>query len=161
MRTIIFAITLTSLFMAVPATVAQEKNKLGYHSVGDDFNPENVLSEAQMTRHFNGMKQGDTLTVSFVADVKSVCKNKGCWMKLGLGEDSEVMVKFKDYAFFVPMDIDGSRVIVNGRAYVTEVSVEEQRHLAEDEGKTSEEVAAIVNPKRTWSFMADGVKIKN
>ena len=48
-------------------------------------------------------------------------------------------------------------VIVNGKAYVTEVSVEEQRHYLEDAGKSAEEIAAITEPKKTYSFEADGV----
>ena len=69
------------------------------------------------------------------------------------------MVKFKDYGFFMPKDIAGKEVIINGKAYVEEVSVDEQRHYAEDAGKTKEEIAKITEPKRTFSFEADGVLI--
>ena len=51
-------------------------------------------------------------------------------------------------------------VIINGKAFVTEVSVDEQRHYAEDAGKSTEEIAAITKPKRTLSFEADGVLLK-
>ena len=57
----------------------------------------------------------------------------------------------------MPKNIADKDVIVNGKAYVTEVSVDEQRHYAEDAGKTEEEIAAITEPKRTLSFEADGV----
>ena len=78
-------------------------------------------------------------------------------MKLKLENDEQVMVKFKDYGFFMPKNIAGKEVIVNGKAYVTEVSVEEQRHYAEDAGMSSEEIAMITEPKKTYSFEADGV----
>ena len=81
-------------------------------------------------------------------------------MTLDLPQEEDVMVKFKDYGFFVPKDIDNKEVVVKGKAYVTEVSVEEQRHYAEDNGKTEDEVAAITKPKRTLSFLAEGVRIK-
>jgi len=69
-------------------------------------------------------------------------------------------VKFKDYGFFVPKDIDGEEVIINGKAFVNEVSVEEQRHYAKDAGQSEEEIAAITKPKKTYSFEADGVLLK-
>ncbi len=49
---------------------------------------------------------------------------------------------------------------MEGKAYVTEMSVEDQRHYAEDAGKSPEEVEAITTPAVTLSFLADGVKIK-
>lgn len=131
-----------------------------YTSVGTPIDSKTILNGGQMEEKYRNLMAGDTLEVSFKGEVKSVCKNKGCWMKLGLDGDQEVMVKFKDYAFFVPKNIEGKEVIVNGQAYVEEVSVEEQRHYAEDAGATSEEIERIVQPKKTLSFMADGVKIK-
>ena len=77
-------------------------------------------------------------------------------MRLDMGEE-EAMIKFKDYGFFMPMDIKGEEVIVSGNAFVDEMSVEDQRHFAEDAGKSKEEIAAITQPKRTLSFTADGV----
>jgi len=51
-------------------------------------------------------------------------------------------------------------VLIHGKAYIAEVSVEEQQHYAEDNGKSEAEVAEITQPKRTLSFIADGVRIK-
>ncbi|MCB0445596.1 MAG: DUF4920 domain-containing protein, partial [Gelidibacter sp.] len=63
--------------------------------------------------------------------------------------------------FFMPKDIAGKEVVVNGLAFVNEVPVDEQRHYAEDGGATAEEIAAITAPKKTFSFEADGVLLKN
>jgi hypothetical protein len=70
-----------------------------------------------------------------------------------------VMVKFKDYGFFMPKNIAGEEVIVEGVAFVEEVSVDEQRHYAEDAGKSPDEIAEITEPKRTLSFISSGVLI--
>ncbi|GGW27234.1 DUF4920 domain-containing protein [Arenibacter certesii] len=113
-----------------------------------------------MFEEYQKMQLLDTLSTKFSAIVKEVCKSKGCWMKLQLGQDNEVMVKFKDYGFFMPKDIEGREVVVNGLAFVEEMSVEEQRHFAEDGGKTKEEIAQIIQPKKTYSFVADGVLLK-
>ncbi len=135
--------------------------EVAYAVYGEEFNRGKELSAGEMSREYRELQEGDTLEVRFKGTVESVCKNKGCWMILDLpGEEEDVMVKFKDYGFFVPKNIEDREVVLNGMAYVTEVSVEEQRHYAEDKGQTPEEIAAITKPKRTLSFLAEGVLIK-
>ena len=143
---------------------SQEKNTSksdAYFSVGEGVESSNILSSYQMQERYQGLTPGDTINVTFRGNVASVCKNKGCWMKVALEDGREVMVKFKDYAFFVPKDIESKEVIMEGKAYVTEMSVEDRRHYAEDAGKSPAEVKAINEPEITLSFLADGVKIKN
>jgi hypothetical protein len=134
--------------------------EMAYASFGEKIDAENVLSVAQINEKYNSMKVGDTLDVKFTSNINSVCSKKGCWMRLDLGEEKEVMVKFKDYGFFMPLDAKGE-VIVNGKAFVQETSVDELKHYAEDAGKSAEEIAKITEPKKTLSFVADGVLLKN
>lgn len=131
-----------------------------YSSIGENFQVNTILSAGRMEEKYDDLKPGDTLQVAFKSDVTAVCKNKGCWMKMALEDGREVMVKFKDYGFFVPRDIENRVAIINGRAYVEEMSVKDQRHYAEDAGMSAQEVAQIVNPKKTFSFIAEGVRIK-
>ena len=70
------------------------------------------------------------------------------------------MVRFKDYGFFMPLDAAEKEVIVAGKAYVKETSVDELRHYAEDAGKTQEEIALITEPKKEFAFEANGVLMK-
>ena len=108
------------------------------------------------------LKEGDTLNVKFASKINTVCKSKGCWMNLDLGNEQESLVKFKDYGFFMPLNSDGREVIVNGKAFVNTTSIEELRHFAKDAGKSEEEIAKITEPKYTLSFEADGVlMVKN
>ena len=72
-----------------------------------------------------------------------------------------MFVRFKDYGFFVPKDAAGKKVVMNGAAFLEEMSVEDQKHYAEDEGASEEELAQITAPKRTLRFEADGVLIAN
>ena len=67
------------------------------------------------------------------------------------------MVRFKDYGLCMPKDIAGKEVIVNGLAFIEEMGVDDQRHYAEDAGKSPAEIAKITKPKRTLGFTADGV----
>lgn len=129
-----------------------------YESYGDKIIAENSLDNVKMLEKFKMLKSGDTLDVKFSSTVLEVCQKKGCWMNLDLGAE-EVMVRFKDYAFLMPKDIKGSNIIVAGKAYIEEMSVEDQQHYAEDAKKSEAEIAAIVNPKQTWTFEANGVLI--
>ncbi len=131
-----------------------------YEEFGEDFNPAAILSAKDMEEKYASLKPGDTVEVVFKAAVNSVCKMKGCWMVLDLPGDKDPMVQFKDYAFFVPKDIEGREAVVNGKAYIEQVSVEDQKHFAKDAGKTEEEIAAIAEPENRLAFMADGVKLK-
>lgn len=154
-------------FMVVGCNTTQKKDTqaveaeviaVNYQSFGDEINDEAVLSKDEIWERYKSLKEGDTLAVKFKSEVKAVCQSKGCWMRMDLGEE-EAMVKFKDYGFFMPKDISGQEVIVDGVAFVKEVSVEEQRHYAEDAGKTPDEIASITEPKRTLSFISSGVLI--
>lgn len=137
--------------------IAVEAKDIAYVSFGDEISAKDALNTLEISEQYQNMKVGDTLQTKVIGKVNSVCQAKGCWMRLALDKDEEVMVKFKDYGFFMPKNIADKEVIINGKAYITEVSVDEQRHYAEDAGKTTEEIAAITEPKRTLSFEADGV----
>ncbi|GAA4297182.1 DUF4920 domain-containing protein [Nibribacter koreensis] len=91
--------------------------------------------------------------------VVEVCKKKGCFMKLERPNGEAVMVKFTDYAFFMPMDIVGKTVVVDGTAKVTETTVERLQHFAKDAGKSAEEIAMITKPKKDIEIVADGVLV--
>ena len=80
-------------------------------------------------------------------------------MKLDTGNDETVMVRFKDYGFFMPLDASGE-VVIHGKAYVSETSVKDLKHYAKDAGKSQEEIDQITAPEMTWSFEADGVLLK-
>ena len=91
--------------------------------------------------------------------VIDVCQEKGCWMKLEKANGQTMMVKFKDYAFFMPKDIIGKNVVVDGEASVKETSVKQLRHYAKDAGKPEEEIKKITEPKKELQFVAKGVLV--
>lgn len=107
------------------------------------------------------MANTDSISMKVVGKVKEVCLKKGCWMTLVSDQPGypEMRVTFKDYAFFMPKDLSGKRVVVDGFARVETTSVDILRHYAEDAKKSPEEIAAITEPKREVSFEASGVLI--
>jgi hypothetical protein len=131
-----------------------------YVSFGDKFELNKVITKEQMFKKYKSLKKSDSIAVKFVTKINSVCKKKGCWMKLDLGNGESAFVKFKDYGFFVPLNADGSEVVVNGVAFIDVVSVDELKHYAKDAGKSQAEINKIKKPEVTYSFTATGVFIK-
>ncbi|MEO5682559.1 MAG: DUF4920 domain-containing protein [Chitinophagaceae bacterium] len=91
--------------------------------------------------------------------VLSVCMEKGCWMKVEKAGGETMMVKFKDYGFFMPKDIVGKDVVLDGEASVKETSVKQLKHYAEDAGKSKDEISKITAPKKELIFTAKGVLV--
>lgn len=126
-------------------------------SIGEKITKDNALTSTEMLAKFNNLKAGDTISVKFTSTVNDLCSKKGCWMKLPLDNEKETMVRFKDYGFFMPLDSKDKNVIVEGKAFVKETSVDELKHYAEDAGKSKEEIAKITEPKVEFAFEAHGV----
>jgi len=111
----------------------------------------NVLEEA-ITK--NGIFTGKVKGTIF-----SVCQEKGCWMKLEQTNGEGIVIRFKDYKFFVPKNIVNRDVVLEGVAKMTTTSVEALKHEAEDAGKSKEEIEKIVSPKQEIEFIATGVLV--
>lgn len=137
-----------------------EHELIAYTSIGKEITALDAKSISDMSEAYKAMSIGDTINAKMTGIVDEVCQSKGCWMKVNLEDGNQIMVKFKDYALFMPKDIAGKEVVLNGKAFVNEVPVDELQHYAEDAGKSPEEIAAITSPKTTFSFEADGVLLK-
>ena len=141
------------LFIACKTTPALQGDSFG----AGVSKPDAALNFADVSTQLNTV---DSVNVVMKAKVLEVCQAKGCWMSLvdpSNTTEDELFVKFQDYAFFVPKDIAGREVLVEGVAYKEETTVDELRHYAEDAGKSAEEIAAIVEPVTEKKFMATGV----
>ncbi len=112
--------------------------------------PVNKIEANMKDSKFTGKATGKVL---------SVCQEKGCWMKIENANGEAMMVKFKDYGFFMPKDIVGKEVVVDGEAMVKETSVKQLKHYAGDAGKTQEEINKITTPKKELIFTAKAVLI--
>ncbi len=113
----------------------------------------NLLEEKLVTAEtFKGKVKGT---------VTSVCEKKGCWMKLAQTDGDGIMIRFKDYKFFMPLNIAGKDVVLEGEAKKTVTSVEMLKHYAEDAKKSKEEIEKITEPKTEIEFIATGVLVVN
>lgn len=133
--------------------------KVDYASFGDKILADKALSQDEMIKKYKSLKPGDTVNVKFKSKINAVCQKKGCWMSMALPGGKESFVKFKDYAFFVPLNAAEQEAIVSGKAFVSETSVAQLRHYAKDGGEPEAAIAKITEPKIEYKFMADGVLI--
>ena len=102
----------------------------------------------------------DSVQVKIEAVINSICQKRGAWMYVDLGKETEMLVRFKDYGFFVPIDATGDTAIIEGLAKIDTLSVEWLKHLKEDANASQEEIDAITEPKIIYSIAeATGVII--
>lgn len=147
--------TAAALFVAAIAMAQAPKSAEKGVTYGAGTTAENAISINELDNKIEDNKFSGKVT----GKVVEVCQEKGCWMKLEKANGEKLMVKFKDYAFFMPKDLVGKEVVLEGEASVKEVSVKQQRHYAEDAGKSKEEIKKITEPKREMLFMAKGVLV--
>ncbi|WP_436517045.1 DUF4920 domain-containing protein [Ekhidna sp. To15] len=97
----------------------------------------------------------DEKTFKVRGTIEEVCQMKGCWMTLKNDQGANVRVTFKDYGFFVPKDIGGSEIIIEGIANKEVLDEDVARHYAEDGGKEYDE-----SMRNSITFVAHGVLVK-
>ena len=128
----------------------------GVQSFGDRITPEGAIPVNALAEKLG---DADEMTVKVTGLIEDVCQKKGCWMNVYTNEakDDPIFVKFKDYAYFMPLDAAGKQVIMEGVAKRETTPVDELRHYAEDKGASAEEIAAITEPETKVNFLASGV----
>lgn len=124
-----------------------------------------VLAKVKNEEGAADLDLGEGNTVKAVAtkvegEVSEVCKKAGCWLKLATEDGQEIFIT-TNHEFFVPVDIVGKTVVVDGQAYKSVTTVDELRHYAEDEGQSEEEIAKITEPITEYKLLAKGLVIKS
>ena len=151
MKKYLFALFLTAGIYACNTTIAQDNH------YGAKIDEKGAISVSELVAKMEGKTE---MNAKVEGKISEVCQAKGCWMTLEKADGTKMRVTFKDYGFFVPKNISGKTVIINGTASITTTGVDELRHYAEDAGKSKEEIAKITEPKKELAFEADGVIVK-
>lgn len=157
MKKILSIIAVTACMLAV--AFAQDDIPSAQPGVqyGKAITKDNAITVSKLEGSFHA---DSTYTGKITGEVVSVCKKKGCFVQLKReGNGEPVLVRFKDYGFFMPQDIVGKTIVLEGNAKVKETSVAWLKHYAEDEGKSAEEIAKITEPKVDITIIADGVVV--
>lgn len=148
----------TSLVLSVIILSAQppsDKAKPGT-TYGAKVNATDAMAAEKLPALLNDK---DTIKVKLEATVLDACASKGCWMTLKLGDKTTAFVKMKDYAFFVPQDIIGKTVVVDGISFIKTTSVDDLKHYAEDAKKPQKEIDAITEPEKQVRVLANGILV--
>ncbi len=159
-------IVLSTLFIVIVACNSKQANvsNTGITQVEDmiqrgtefDYNQKSL----DINTLYKKMQKTSAMETTVTGEVENVCLKKGCWMTIKNPDGEPMRVTFKDYAFFMPMDIHNKQVIFKGKAYQDTTSVDMLRHYAEDEGLPQAEINKITEPKVEIAFEATGVYIQ-
>ena len=103
----------------------------------------------------------EQVNAKLAGDIQAVCKMSGCWVDVAMDNGEIIHVTFKDDAFVLPKDAAGKSTIIEGIGSFEEIPVSMLKHLAEDDGKSQEEIDAITEPKMEYIFVAHGVIIED
>ena len=146
------------LFIILISITLYEANSQNNSNIyGDNFSSINVEDFSFIK---SDSPENIKMPIKIKGEILSTCPKKGCWMRIRAEEDT-ILVRFKDYGFFVPKQgVEGKEVIINGDLSVDTLTVPQLRHYAEDAGKTLKEINKIIDPEITLSFIATGVIIK-
>ena len=146
------------LYIILISITLNEANSQNNSNIyGDNFSSINLEDFTFIESDF---PENNKMPLKIKGEILSTCPKKGCWMRIRAEEDT-ILVRFKDYGFFVPKQgVEGKEVIINGDLSVDTLTVPQLRHYAEDAGKTLKEINKIIDPEITLSFIATGVIIK-
>lgn len=121
-----------------------------YAVEGEAITAEESISVEELIEQVSGQQ----LPFKVKGKVEEVCQMKGCWMTLQNEKGVNIRVTFKDYSFFVPKDISGREVIIEGVASTVVLEEEKAKHYADDANKEYEPT-----DRNEISFIAKGVLI--
>jgi hypothetical protein len=134
----------------------QEANTINGSYGNTEWDQSSYISGIELIKALDGK---DSLFTTVKGNISAACQAKGCWMNMDV-DGNEMLVKFKDYGFFVPKNSANHEAIISGWAYSDSLSVLEQIEIAKDANATAEEIAQINSPKLELQFMANGVVIQ-
>lgn len=124
---------------------------------GEEFSMDKAITTNELA---SMLESQDSAVVTLKGTINAVCKKKGCWMTMPIDNETDLRVRFKDYAFFVPLNCEEQTAYVQGVAKKDVISVEELKHYAEDNGEPQETINAITEPETEYSFLANGVVVE-
>lgn len=149
-----------TLIVLASINIAKAQPPAGLASVGTNYGAATNANGAVNISELPGkLQQTETVQTKVKAKVLDVCPKKGCWLKLQVNDSTTAFVKMKDYAFFLPLDIKGKTIVLDGEAKMKTTSVEELRHYAEDAKKSKQEIDAITKPEKEIRFTASGIVV--
>ena len=161
---LILTIAFSTVVFAQETATKKVSPPEGKALVGDSYGAkvsanaeQKAISPKQLEKKLKKSKKVENVAIK--GKVTDVCDKKGCWLTVETENNEKFFVKMKDYAFFVPTALKGKNVILEGNAETKVISVDEQKHYAEDAKKSQAEIDAITKPQEEIRFLASGIKV--
>ncbi|MEM1211721.1 MAG: DUF4920 domain-containing protein [Planctomycetota bacterium] len=101
-------------------------------------------------------------TIRAGGQVQKVCQKAGCWIEIGgSGQSQGLFIKFTCpiEGRLIPMAAVGKRAEVMGELRIIEISEARARHYAEDDGRSPEEIAAIIGPQQMVTMASPSARV--
>ena len=163
---LLLTISLSTLAFAQQSEKPKFAPPAGNAAIGDTYGAGvsgaiegKAVSPKKLEKKLKKSKKLENVAVK--GKVTDVCEKKGCWLTIETEDKEKFFVKMKDYAFFVPTALKGKNVVLEGNAETKTISIDEQKHYAEDAKKSAEEIAKITKPAEEIRFVATGIKVVN
>jgi hypothetical protein len=131
-----------------------------YKSYGAiDVDSSKAIDLSDMLQQFE--QNPEKVEFTFTAPIVEVCQTAGCWVTIKKQSGELLRVRFKDH-FLIPKNTRvGSTAYFHGQAYWDTISIELQKHFAEDSKVSQSEIDKIKSSKFELSFEADGVLVED
>lgn len=150
----------TSFVIAILVIVAALAIGAGKKKYGTELTVKEVTKVSAIIaapEKFNGKR------VKVVGPIVDVCKERGCWIKIGSDKEFEaIRFKVDDGVIVFPLEVKGRNTVAEGIVSVRTVSVADQiksgREMAKEEGTTFDE-KSITGPKTILQIKGEGAQI--
>lgn len=156
MKKILTILAATCIGFAVNAQPPKVPADKGATFGAEGVTADNAITVEQLVSNLKG-KEGK-VDVKIKGKVTEVCQEMGCWIKVQ-STNGDMTVRMKDHKFFVPVVLSGKTIVIDGTAEEKITTVESQKHLLEDAGKSKEEIAKITKPKKEIVIQAKGILV--
>ena len=95
--------------------------------------------------------------------IVDVCKERGCWIKVGSDKEFEsIRFKVQDGVIVFPLDLKGKNAVAEGVVSVRTISVEDQiksgEEMAKEEGKTFDR-STVTGVKTVLQIKGEGAQV--
>ncbi|NUN68983.1 MAG: DUF4920 domain-containing protein [Bacteroidetes bacterium] len=148
-------VLLIALLVTVAAQAGGKKNYGKELTVKETSKISDIIAAPEK---FNGKR------VKVKGPIVDVCKERGCWIKLGSDKEFEsIRFKVDDGVIVFPLDLKGSNAVAEGVVSVRTVSVEDQiksgKKMAAEEGTTFDE-KSVTGPKTILQIKGEGAQVE-
>ncbi len=96
--------------------------------------------------------------------IVDVCKERGCWIKIGSDKEFEsIRFKVEDGVIIFPLDIKGKNTVAEGIVSVKNYSVEELIKSGEEHAKkegTTFDASSVKEPKIVLQIKGEGARVE-